>query len=355
MPSSSTTRRGLGRAAAAAAVAALTAAPQLARAQNSGLSTCTDVHIFLARGNNEPYPGRQGALVDAICAQLSSCDYEDIVFDDGLGTEYCGAVAAGDSAGTSQIADYNGRCPDTKLVVSGYSEGAHVVGDVLGGGGGSFFDECTMDSTDAMDADSAPGNMIKAALMFGNVRHVASQSYNTLSGAGDNSYYPRSGDQLAALNAFADVLHDYCAGGDPICAQGETVADHLNYFQLYTDAAADWVVSMVGGATATTTSSSSSTTTTAGSASGSAGSSLSSGGAAASTSSVGQGNSTTTAASKTAASPLPEATATASNSMPSATSAAAPRLAPGGATAVGAVTGLVGMVVTLGSLVFVAL
>ncbi|OTA54516.1 carbohydrate esterase family 5 protein, partial [Hypoxylon sp. EC38] len=209
---------------------------------------CTEVHIFLSRGNNEPYPGRQGKLVQAICSGLASCDYEDIVFDNALETEYCGAVEAGRKAGVEQITAYNKKCPDTKLVVSGYSQGAQVVGDILGGGGGVFFQGCTTPTVSGMDAKSAPGNKIAAALLFGDTRHTANQPYNTLPGASINGLFPRSGEQLAGLNNFAGVLRDWCQGDDPICAQGDgkrvyNVQHHLNYFDVYSGAAGQWVKS----------------------------------------------------------------------------------------------------------------
>lgn len=130
-------------------------------AQETGTGACTDVHVFLSRGNNEPYPGRQGKLVQAICSGLASCDYEDVAFDNALEVEYCSAIEAGRKAGVAQIAAYNERCPDAKLVVSGYSQGAHVVGDVLGGGGGVFFQGCTTPAAPGLDPDSTPGSASK--------------------------------------------------------------------------------------------------------------------------------------------------------------------------------------------------
>lgn len=122
-------------------------------------TNCKDVHIFLAKGNNEPYPGRQGKLATAICAGLSSCDYEDIKFYNPLESVYCDSVFEGAANGISQITAYNKACPDSKLIVSGYSQGGHIVGDILGGGGGVFFQDCVQNSNEGLDADSAPGNM----------------------------------------------------------------------------------------------------------------------------------------------------------------------------------------------------
>lgn len=87
---------------------------------------------------------------------------------------------------------------------------------------------------------------VAAVLLFGDVRHVAGQSYNVLSGADDNSYSPRPSDNLAKLNNFESVMRSYCDSQDPICAEGDTTSVHLSYFELYSEAAASWVRSMVG-------------------------------------------------------------------------------------------------------------
>ncbi|CAJ2507175.1 Uu.00g083610.m01.CDS01 [Anthostomella pinea] len=324
----------------------------LASAQSTGLDTCTDVHIFLARGNNEPYPGRQSKIVDAVCGGLSSCDYEDIQFTNALEDNYCTDVDAGRAAGVKQITAYNKRCPDAKLVISGYSQGSHVVGDILGGGGGTFYNGCTTTTSSGLDVNSAPGNKIAAAIIFGNPRHTAEQSYDEVEGSPFSGLLPRTGDQLAALNNFAAVLQDYCQFDDPICAVGDgtrttNVADHLNYFDKYTDTAGAWVQSMVNGTTTTTTSSStseSSTTST---------SSTSLATRSASSTSASQDPSATATLSTGSAGNLllPEATATFSNTMPTATSGAA-RSRGGDAT--GVVRGFTGLVtlVTLGFLGF---
>lgn len=207
---------------------------------------CADVVIFMARGNDAPYrDGRTFPFVEATCgkftAQGKSCDYMDIQFDVTLGGDYCAQVAEGARNGISQITAFNAKCPCTHIIVNGYSEGAHVVGDVLGGPGG-----CTFVST-GLDNNSAAGKAIGAALLWGDVMHTANQPYNTLDGA-DKQKSPRSPDDLARLNRYSSVLRSYCAAGDPVCAGGNIVADHLNYFELYTDEASSWAVSKIDSA-----------------------------------------------------------------------------------------------------------
>ncbi|KAK1493584.1 cutinase [Colletotrichum cuscutae] len=251
--------------------------------QATGDANCQSVHIFLARGNNEPYPGRQSKLVTAICDGLDSCDYEDIQFYNPLEAPYCQSIEEGAANGTAQITAYNKRCPDAKLVVSGYSQGGHVVGDVLGGGGGTFFQGCQQKANAGLDATKAPGNKRKfacvatcedgellipgpftvaAVLIFGDTRHTASQPYNYLSGAPDNGLFPRPENQLAGMRAFSSVMRSYCVESDPICAGGDTAANHLNYFDVYSSDAGKWVQEMVGKTDTTTSSSSSKTSTT---------------------------------------------------------------------------------------------
>ncbi|KAM5354265.1 hypothetical protein ACJ41O_000915 [Fusarium nematophilum] len=204
-------------------------------------SDCKEVHIFLAKGNNEPYPGRQGKLAGAICSDLKSCDYEDIQFYNPVEAPYCDSVFEGAKNGIQQITDYNRRCPEAKLVVSGYSQGGHIVGDILGGGGGVFFQDCVQEGNEGLDPVSRPANKIIAAMIFGDTRHTADQPFNVLTGADKDGLFPRPGDQLANLAKYGDVLRNYCVETDPICAQGDEVETHLNYFDVFTDEAAGWV------------------------------------------------------------------------------------------------------------------
>lgn len=127
---------------------ALLASAAPSKRQSTGSRTCSDVHIFLARGWNEGYPGRQQHLVDAACNGVSSCDYEDITFDATNANGFPAAVEEGRSSGVSQINSYIQRCPDAKIALSGYSEGAVVVSEVLADSG--------------LTPSSAPGSKGKA-------------------------------------------------------------------------------------------------------------------------------------------------------------------------------------------------
>lgn len=143
---------------ATALAQAATAAP--ASVIEDRQTACQAVHVFIARGSTEHYPGRQGALADAICSGVSGgCGYEDIQYPATF-ENYCASAGAGVKNGISQLTAYAQRCPNAKLVLTGYSQGGHVVGDILGGGGGNF-QGCTQGTTAALSPSTSPGNKSK--------------------------------------------------------------------------------------------------------------------------------------------------------------------------------------------------
>jgi hypothetical protein len=126
--------------------------------QDDPCAVCDDVHFFLARGNNEPYPGRQGMLVEATCNGLASCGYEDLYYSALYTDLSCQTTYDGSVAGHVQMTTYAEKCPHSKIILAGYSQGGQIAGDILGGGGGLSFNGCEQRETPALDPDSSPGN-----------------------------------------------------------------------------------------------------------------------------------------------------------------------------------------------------
>ncbi|KAI7788707.1 hypothetical protein LA080_008597 [Diaporthe eres] len=201
---------------------------------------CEAVHVFLARGTSEDYPGRQISVVNAVCSGISSCGYEDIQYPASFVPDYCTSVGVGVVNGTSQITAYATRCPNAQLVLSGYSQGAQVVGNILGGQSGGSTGCTTQDST-GLDPSSSPAVQIAAAAFFGDVTHVGNQTYNVESGAPFDGIYPRTGTQLERLNVFSTKLRSWCLADDPVCALGNDGAAHTSYFTLFSEEAGAWV------------------------------------------------------------------------------------------------------------------
>lgn len=210
----------------------------LNKRQSNGTGTCTDLHMFIGRGWDEGYPGRNTLLIDYVCSAVSSCDYEDILYDSTNPIDFETSVEDGRSSGVSQITSYNERCPDSLLVLSGYSEGANVVTNILADSG--------------LTPTTLPGSAIAAALLFGDPTHVGNKSYNVEDGSVYTGEFSRGDESQANLDAFSGVLRSYCHALDKVCAYGdgtrtyETDVYHTNYFDLYSDDAGQWAVNMTG-------------------------------------------------------------------------------------------------------------
>ena len=124
---------------------------------------CDDIRVFSIRGSDEPYPGRGGAMLGVMCSLFEdegvSCDYEDVVYPANISFSgiFCESANTGALAGQAQMTEYAQRCPDSKLVLMGYSQGAGVAGDILGGGGGPIFG-CEQARNPPLSRDTAPGS-----------------------------------------------------------------------------------------------------------------------------------------------------------------------------------------------------
>jgi len=228
---------------ALSALAAVAVAQEIPGPAPKTDAPCADAVIVMARGNNAPYQdSRTFPFVDATCGKLrdqgKTCDFIEVVFDTMQNGDFCTQIGTGVRNGQAEIIAFNKKCPCTKLILNGFSQGAWITGDIMAGPGG-----CSQITT-GFPRSEAPGSAIAAALLWGDVMHIANQPYNVLDGAGMQKD-GRSSDSLARLNQYSDVLRSYCAAGDPVCTRGDDIEKHLNYFELYTDDASTWAVGKI--------------------------------------------------------------------------------------------------------------
>jgi acetylxylan esterase len=100
---------------------------------------CTEVHIIVARASTEaPGYGTSKTLVDMIKKVLPAkfISTEAIAYPATL-ESYVESFTKGVNALTERLKTYTAACPNSKLVLIGYSQGAHVIGDTLCGVGGA--------------------------------------------------------------------------------------------------------------------------------------------------------------------------------------------------------------------------
>lgn len=136
---------------------------------------CTPFHVFVVRGSDEPYPGRLGNLTKQVCSAIGGtdkCGYENVEYPAKSSawseTSWCDSATKGAKNGQEQMQAYSKKCPNSKLIVLGFSQGGSVAQDMLGGGGGPTF-KCEQGDNPALDASVAPGSngtLISARLLL---------------------------------------------------------------------------------------------------------------------------------------------------------------------------------------------
>jgi cutinase-like protein len=115
--------------AAVAAISALASSP--ASIPIAAAAGCPDVEVVFARGTTEP-PGVGGigqAFVDSLQAQLAPKSMWTYAVNYPASTDFPTA-AQGVIDASARVREMAAKCPNTKLVLGGYSQGAAVIGYV---------------------------------------------------------------------------------------------------------------------------------------------------------------------------------------------------------------------------------
>ena len=187
--------------AALAAATATVAMPLTAPAAHAAY--CNDIEVVFARGTGEdPGIGRVGdAFVN---------DLRGLVGDRSLGVYAVNypanydflAVADGANDASGHIQWVADNCPNTRLVLGGYSQGAAVV-DVV-----TSIPIPGIGFTNPLPPPAA--DHIAAVAVFGNPS-------------------AKIGLPLTSSPVFGNRAIDICSPGDPICSAGNSVVAHRNY------------------------------------------------------------------------------------------------------------------------------
>ncbi|KAM7190072.1 Acetylxylan esterase [Naviculisporaceae sp. PSN 640] len=186
---------------------------------------CPKIHVFGARETTVPqgYGTSQG-LVNMVTQAYPGSTKEAIVYPACGGQSNCGGVSYDNSArqGTAAVVkavtDLNRRCPDTKIVLIGYSQGGQIMDNALCGGAGA-----TLTGT-ALAA-------VKAAIFMGDPHNIAGLPYNVgTCRAGGFAARP-SGFQCSP--ADPKIIQSYCDSTDPYCCNGNDANSHQQYVNKY--------------------------------------------------------------------------------------------------------------------------
>ncbi|WP_203830284.1 cutinase family protein [Actinoplanes palleronii] len=210
--------------------------PSRAKATAAG---CPAVQIFVTRASTEaPGTGIIGSLATAVTRgstqkiAVEATDYPALL------NPYQPSVAAGTRALTEQLTGEVAACPGTKIVMMGYSQGAHVIGDVLAGTGrAAGFTRFAAVSTAITDH-------VAAVVLMGDPRFVPGKSFNAGTSRTKGLFARGAAN---SLDAFAARTRSFCDTGDTFCASGASIAVHLSYTRKYNAVASKFVLSQIGG------------------------------------------------------------------------------------------------------------
>jgi cutinase len=205
-------------------------------------ASCATVHVIAARASTEAQgDGVIGALATLIQGDVSATVSQEAVVYPASLTNYASSVAKGDSAIKSELATDVANCPNEQFVLIGYSQGAQVVGDALGGGGGGNLGTA---ATAGVPASTAA--KIIAVVQMGDPRRVPGLSFDVGTDPGATGLFPRPASE--SLSSFAAKFVSYCDTGDPFCASGANLSAHLDYTQKYDSAASTFVTGKLNAA-----------------------------------------------------------------------------------------------------------
>nr|WP_090280413.1 cutinase family protein [Mycolicibacterium komanii]CRL76530.1 Cutinase [Mycolicibacterium komanii] len=205
-------------------------APLMATAAAAPSGECPDVQVVFARGTGEPVGiGRVGqGFVDALRPLAADKSIAVYAVNYPATRDFLRAAEGANDASLF-VQNLATTCPDTRIVLGGYSQGAAVIDAI------ALANTPTLGFTQPLPA--AVADHVAAVAVFGN------PSVRLLGGP------------LTALSpGYGAKTIDLCNGADPVCSNGNDVAAHSLYVEsgLATQAAQFTAARLGGGAPITT-------------------------------------------------------------------------------------------------------
>jgi cutinase-like protein len=190
----------------------------------SASSGCSDVEVVFARGTGEPVGiGSEGqALVNSLKSDLKGRSVGVYAVNYPASYDFMQATDGANDA-SAHVQGTVAACPNTKIVLGGYSQGAAVI-DFITAAPGPLFDFTNVLPPEAADH-------VAAVAVFGNPSAKIGRPLTDLS-------------PLYGARAI-----DLCNGADPVCSPGDDRAAHSQYVQVgMTSQAAAFAAGLVKGA-----------------------------------------------------------------------------------------------------------
>ncbi|KAK1462051.1 cutinase, partial [Colletotrichum melonis] len=198
-------------------------------------AACAPVNIIVARGSLEAQgAGLLGNIAMNASMQIPGSVITPLVYPAQL-DPYPPSVSAGVMNMTTLLNQQAQQCPQSKLVLMGYSQGAQVSLDTLCG----TTDGPNFNTTVAQ----APmvGSKIAAVVLFGDPTFIAGQPF-AKGTSKKNGIFPRM--DLGPCQTLTSKFASFCDDTDLFCASGQNLTVHLGYFskQDYVAQASSFIV-----------------------------------------------------------------------------------------------------------------
>ncbi|OBK21315.1 cutinase [Mycobacterium asiaticum] len=216
---------------AAAVTAGLSASVLISAPPTASAEPCPDVEVVYARGTGEEGLGQTGqAFVDALRPRLGPQSMGVYSVNYPASEEWATGIDGIRDAG-AHVNSMAGACPKTKMVLSGFSQGAAVMGFVTSAHVPDGVDPATVPKP----LDPAVAEHVSAVVLFGTPNVRAMEFLGQPSVAIGPLY------QAKTLKI--------CAFEDPVCSEGMNFAAHNSYADdaEMIDQGAAFAASRVGG------------------------------------------------------------------------------------------------------------
>lgn len=217
---------------------------------SSNTTSCATLHMIVARASQEsPGEGIIGAVATQVQSLIPGSDSEAVVYPATL-ANYVASESAGITGMQHLIASYEARCPNSKIALLGYSQGAQVVGDVLCGTSETYWNSTPPES-------AATSKNIIASIQMGDPTFALNQPQD-VGNATKGGIFQRN----HTAGCPSSIMKSYCNFNDTFCDSGSSLTVHESYVGVYGDPAVQWIVGKFATVNGTSTTSGSGTGST---------------------------------------------------------------------------------------------
>ncbi|OAA64723.1 Axe2 [Niveomyces insectorum RCEF 264] len=213
-----------------------------AAAATSNESCATGLYILCGRGSGEAAisknpavepdnTGSAGVLATKIATQIPGSVVAGIIYpavdpmtetgDLNL-TAYYASENAGAKAAIDQVTAYHAACPETKIALIGYSQGAQIIADAVCGGIGDGGVGADFNTDEPLPSSLIEQNVLAIALVA-DPSHIANTTYD-VGNSTQNGVFKRT--NTTACNPYSDFMASYCEANDLYCDSGNRSDDH---------------------------------------------------------------------------------------------------------------------------------